>query len=37
MQIKKKIPDTSDPAKKKDFNAKITKIEGKITGITGKN
>ena len=34
MQIKK-IPDTSDLAKKADLNAKITEIEGKIPSITG--
>ena len=31
----KKIPDTSDLAKKTDLNAKITEIESKIPGITG--
>ena len=30
-----KIPDTSDPAKKADLNAKITEIENKIPSITG--
>ena len=30
-----KIPDTSDPAKKTDLNAKITEIENKIPSITG--
>ena len=30
----KKIPDTSDLAKKADLNAKITQIENKIPGIT---
>ena len=34
MQIKK-IPDTSDLAKKTDLNAKITEIEDKIPTITG--
>ena len=34
MQIKK-IPDTSDLAKKTDLNAKITEIESKIPSITG--
>ena len=31
----KKIPDTSDLAKKTNLNAKITEIENKIPGITG--
>ena len=31
----KKIPDTSDLAKKTDLNAKITEIEDKIPSITG--
>ena len=31
----KKIPDTSDVAKKTDLNTKITEIEGKIPSITG--
>ena len=31
----KKIPDTSDLAKKTDLNAKITEIEGKIPSIIG--
>ena len=34
MEIKK-IPDTSDLAKKIDLNAKITEIENKIPSITG--
>ena len=34
MRIKK-IPDTSELAKKTDLNAKITEIEGKIPSITG--
>ena len=33
MEIKK-IPDTSELAKKTDLNAKITEIEGKIPSIT---
>ena len=33
--LEKKIPDTSDLAKKTDLNAKITEIENKITNITG--
>ena len=32
-QTYKKIPDTSELAKKTDLNAKITKIEGKIHSI----
>ena len=35
MILIKKIPDTSDLAKKTDLNAKITEIEGKIPSITG--
>ena len=31
----KKIPDTSDLAKKTDLNATITEIENKIPGMTG--
>ena len=31
----KKIPDTSNLAKKTDLNVKITKIERKISSITG--
>ena len=34
MQIKK-IPDTSDLAKKTDLNAKISEIENKTPSITG--
>ena len=32
---KKKIPNTSDLAKKTDLNAKITEIESQIPSITG--
>ena len=31
----KKIPDTSDLAKKADLNTKVTEIESKIPSITG--
>ena len=34
MEIKR-IPNTSDIAKKTDLNAKITEIESKIRSITG--
>ena len=33
--VENKIPDTSDLARKTDLNAKITKIENKISDITG--
>ena len=33
--LEKKIPNTSDVAKKTDLNAKITEIENKISSITG--
>ena len=36
LKIKsKKIPDVSDLAKKTDFNAKITAVEGQVPRITG--
>ena len=33
--LKKKIPDTSDPVKKIDYNSKISEIENKIRSISG--
>ena len=35
IQIKQKIPDTSRFVKKRDYNAKITEIQGKIPSISG--
>ena len=35
MEIENKIPDTSGLVKKTDYNAKITRIEGKIPSISG--
>ena len=35
QEFKNKIPDTSGLAKKTNYNAKITEIEGKIPSISG--
>ena len=35
IELKNKIPGTSGPVKKTDYNAKFTRIEGKIPRISG--